>query len=517
MIRGTLTLLNRSVRGDALKAQAHWVRIASVILLLVFLFFAHFRSSFAGAPGLDFFRSMAYLGIALISLAGVGHFANSITEEKEEGTLGLLLLADISPLSILLGKSTNRILSVFLIFAAQFPFALLSIPLGGITVTQIFTTYVTLSGFLFLLANLALFASVVSRRSGEASGLMVLFTLFLLGLVPAVYHACQELIKLGYIEAKGQIETGIESLKLLHDKTSVIDQITLIFEPHSDYSIFSWQVLYSFVLGTLFFLLAWAWFHRIVWLPETVEPHRVTTPTSTRRWSPYISRPWRAALAWKDFYFIAGGPFLVVAKIVLYPLWIILCIEYSPEIYRYMFASGEQFARDALLIVFAVETLLYAAQFLHSERKLGTLPTLLMLPLSVGQINYQKLFGCLIATIPTIVAVLVAEFLLKERAAGEQILRSKVVFVSLCVLVVLCQLTVLCSLIAKWGALPLAIGIMLITGMLFAPFVAGAMTLISRANQGVLAELSPLIYSTAIISGAIQFEISRRTRLIAGS
>ncbi|WP_417848064.1 ABC transporter permease [Thalassoglobus sp.] len=517
MIRGTLTLLNRSIRGDALKSQAHWVRIASVILLLVFLFFAHFRSSIIGAPGLEFFRSMAYLGIALISLAGVGHFSNSITEEKEEGTLNLLLLADISPLSILLGKSTNRILSVFLIFAAQFPFALLSITLGGITVTQIFTTYLTLSAFLFLIANLALFASVVSRRSGEASGLMVLFTLFLLGLVPAAYRACKELIQLGYLEANGRISSGIESLKLLHDKTSVIDQISLIFEPNSNYAIFSWQVLYSFLLGTLFFLMAWAWFRRIVWLPETVEPSRVTTSKPTRRWTPYVARPWPLALAWKDFYFIGGGPFLVATKMVLFPLWIILCREYSPEIHRYTFASGEQFARDALLIVFAIETLLYSAQFLQSERQLGTLPTLLMLPLSVGQITYQKMFGCLIATVPTVIAILIAEYFLNQKSSRELIIHSRGLFACLCVLIVLCQLTVLCSLISKWGALPLAIGIMLITGTILAPFVAGAMTLISRANQGVLAELSPLIYSTAIVSGAIQFEIARRTRTIAGA
>ncbi len=517
MIHGTLTLLNRSIRGDALKSHAHWARLLSVFILLILLFIAHFRSTYAVTPGLDFFRSMAHLGIALICLAGVGHFANSVTEEKEEGTLGLLLLANISPLAILLGKSTNRVLSAILIFAAQFPFALLSITLGGITITQIIATYISLAAFLFLIANLALLSSVVSRRSSEAGALMVLLTSIVLGMIPALDHSINDLVSFGYLSSSGSLGATMESLNEFHEQTSVIQQVSRIFEPNGEYSIFGMQLLFSVVMGTFFFLLAWLRFRQVVWTPETVEPQRMVVVSRRRRWSPFISRPWKIALAWKDFHFISGGRLLVIAKVVILPLWICLCYYYSQQIRRVTMASGEQFARDSLFIILIVEVLLFASQFFNTERKLGTLPTLLMLPQSVGQISYSKLLGCSIAVLPTVIALLVTEHFLTKSGTGELIVYTKKMAFGVSVLLVLSHLTVLCSLISKWGALPLAIGTMLILGMILAPFVTGAMRLISSADQGQLAETSPLIYATAIVCAAIQFEIARRIRLIAGT
>ena len=263
MIRGTLTLLNRSIRGDALKSQSHVVRLISIVILLLFLLAAHVRSSDYSAPGLEFFRSIAYLGIALISLAGIGHFSNSITEEKEEGTLGLLLLANISPLAILLGKSTNRVLSTILIFVAQFPFALLAITLGGITISQIFATYVALAGFLFLIANLSLLASVISRKSSEASAIVLLLIFLVLGASPAIANTVSQLVNLQFLSKSGNVVHVVDRMEALHYRVSVTKQISRIFEPNGSYHIFSQQLIFSMIIGFILFSLAWIRFSRI--------------------------------------------------------------------------------------------------------------------------------------------------------------------------------------------------------------------------------------------------------------
>lgn len=516
MLGGTLTLLNRSIRGDALKPQAHAVRLLSLFLLLIFLLAAQVRASEFSAPGLNFFRSMAYLGMMLISLAGIGHFANSITEEKEEGTLGLLLLANISPLAILLGKSTNRVLSTILIFIAQFPFALLAITLGGISISQIFATYVALAGYLFLVANLALFASVISRKSSEAAAFVLLLLFLALGLIPAVNNSLRELRLRGMIADSAVVKGVVERCMEFHTETSILQQISRIFEPHGTSRIWSNQFVFSLLLGGTFFGMAWLWFRRIIWTPDSVEPQRVTARFRKRRWTIFKTRPWKLALAWKDYYFLAGGPLLFFMKVIFFPIWIGLCWSFSQEIYHITDATGGSFARDALLIILVVEVLLYASQFYQTERKLGTLPTLLMLPQSVGQISYAKLCGCLIATIPTLLAIFVSEWLILRSRRGEPLLLTETMLFGLCLLLVLAHLTVLCSLIAKWGALPLAFGIMLILGMVLVPFVAGAMELISSAEQGDFAKLSPLLYASGIVIAGIQLEIARRIRAIAG-
>ena len=427
------------------------------------------------------------------------------------------MLADISPLAILLGKSTNRVLSTILIFAAQFPFALLAITLGGITITQIIATYIALSGYLFLVANLSLFASVIARKSSEASGIVFLLIFFVLGFVPAIENVAAQLVSLGFWIQEGSFNQAVESVALRFHQMSIIDQVGRIFEPNETYSIFSSQLGASVCIGCCGFGIAWLRFRMIVWTPDQLEPYRVVLRSDKRRWSVLASRPWKLALGWKDFYFLTGGPTLLLLKIIVLPLWVMLCFNYADELRRYAAVDGGQFARDSLLLILAVEVLMFSSQFFHSERKLGTLPTLLMLPQSVGQISYAKLAGCLISILPTVGALLVTEYFVKRVGRGELIIFSQQMVLGVSLLLVTSHLTVLCSLIAKWGALPLAIGLTLVVGMIVAPFVAGAMTLISSADQGSFAEISPVIYATAIFVAGTQLEIARRLRFIAGT
>ena len=83
--------------------------------------------------------------------------------------LGLLRMTDLNPLSILLGKSTSRLCGALLLLAAQFPFTLLAVTLGGVSARQIVAAYLALGAYTFFLCNLALLASVVARRTGQAA------------------------------------------------------------------------------------------------------------------------------------------------------------------------------------------------------------------------------------------------------------------------------------------------------------------------------------------------------------
>ncbi|WP_231740987.1 ABC transporter permease [Thalassoglobus neptunius] len=487
-----------------------------MILILLFLIAAHLHESTSSAPGLDLFRSIAFLAIALINLAGVGHFCNSITEEKEEGTLSLLLLANISPLGILLGKSTNRILSVILIFAAQFPFALLAVTLGGITVLQIVATFLALSAHLFLIANLSLLMSVWSRRSQEAAAAMVMVLMILYGFPYAVYQAARQARRSTIFQSAGLSEWS-DWLLDLNAQISVVDQVQRILGTDGDYQFLSWQLISSLIFGTIAFLIAWASFCRIIWAPDTDRPTRMDVKTRSRWKSILIPRAWRQAVTWKDYYFIAGGISGLIARVVFYSISLLIMVFYRRKIYAQMEIDGVQLFRDLLLVLLCIETLVLASQFFHTERKSGTLPTLLMLPQTPLRITWEKAFGCFLGVLPTIVFLFIPESFLQERYFFESFVLTPRMLTLICGLLVMAHLTALCSLIVKWGALPLAIGLALIAGGLFAPFIAVAKSLIRSAGEGALAEASPMLYSTAIVCGAIQFEMVRRLTRIAGS
>src|SRR5262245_6752644 len=106
MFRGTLTLLMRSLRLDARQRRAHAVRIISIGVTFWLLVAAHINTAGLGSPGLQFFSLICNLCLGLITVAGVGFFSSSITEEKESGTLPLLLLAGVPAAAVLVGKST---------------------------------------------------------------------------------------------------------------------------------------------------------------------------------------------------------------------------------------------------------------------------------------------------------------------------------------------------------------------------------------------------------------------------
>jgi ABC-type transport system involved in multi-copper enzyme maturation permease subunit len=513
MLAGALTFLMRAVRADALKRPPHLFRIGSVLFILLLLIVAHAQTTGIGAPGLRFFEYVSLLGAGLITLAGMGHFATAITEEKEEGTLGLLLLADISPLAILLGKSTSRIISAWLIFVAQFPFALLSLTLGGITVAQIACAYLSLGAYLFLVANLAVLASVLCRRTGEAIAAMAVLLVLMHGGVPWLEYMTNQLAVAGRIAETGMMSRIVTGLAGWYADTSVFHQIMRIFDPARGAGTLPIQVGTSILGGFFFFGLAWLAFRRIVWEPDASQPPRGTVPESTSRWIVLVSRPWRNALMWKDFHFLAGGPVLLLAKLLLLPSFAGLCLWGRGWVESAMAMPAEQFIRQSLLVVLAVELLVYSSQLFHVEQKWGTLPTLLMLPRTVGEIAYSKVLGCLLGSLPTLAVYLSVCLLLEHR--GVVLFSWGMVF-PICVFLVLCQLTVLCSLIVKWGALPLAMGILLVAGGALLPMVAASTMMLQEAYHQEYVRIAPAVYTTGIVSAILQFETARRIHQAAG-
>ena len=133
-------------------------------------------------PGLSFLHGLLVMNGIFILLAATSYFSSAITEEKEEGTIALLIMANVSATGLLLAKSSTRILEGLLLLAVQFPFALMAITLGGVTWEQIIASYLTLGAFVFLAGNLALLASLVASRTTAA----VAGTAALLGLALAV-------------------------------------------------------------------------------------------------------------------------------------------------------------------------------------------------------------------------------------------------------------------------------------------------------------------------------------------
>lgn len=519
MISPLLALFARSLREDARLKMTYIARVGLVLIILLFLLSVRGTFGWGNAPGLRFFSSVVYINFFFILLAGLSHFASAITEEKEEMTLGLLRMTNLNALSILLGKSTSRVVNALLLLAAQFPFTLLAISLGGVAERQIVAAYCTLGAFIIFLANLALLASVVCRRSTGAAVLTgsTLFVFF--AAVPFLRWITMLPTYIGLTTAPSRAVTALGALADAANLVSPLKRLGAILTTGFSDTPVGVQVWSNFALGLLCFLLAWAVFEIFC-----NEQHEASQPRSlvTRRKNLFrglgAGRVWQHALAWKDFHFLTGGKSWMGIKFVLYGLllafivWVPRRWISSPSLKDFGFA-----AMWISVIIGTIETWFIAASFLRQERQWKTLSSLAMLPMTMRRIAYQKLLGCLPSLIPACIYFVIGLGCVASGGSGEFHSLSVsnwtldgflAIGVTFSQSVAFLHLIAWLSLYLKRGALPAALAIYFVLSM----FLGIAGSLLARGETPVLFLM--LVLSLGLIS-VLHWQIGARLETLA--
>ena len=513
-----LALFARSLREDTRLKLTYFARCGLVTVILLFMFTVETRMGWSNGPGLDFFGMVIAIDLVFILLAGCGYFASAITEEKEEMTLGLLRMTNLNPLSILLGKGTSRLCGALLLLAAQVPFTVLAITLGGISLGQIAAAYCTLGAFLIFLANLALLCSVLCKRSTGAAALTVVALVFFFAIVPLLNWIAHLPAQLGIISTDAAWVTALDRLAEFARVASPFHRLSQILATGFNESVFGWQAASNLALGAGCFLLAWLVFDAFCDEQQESAPRRgggLRRRRFLRRLG--AGRTWPRALAWKDFYFLAGGKVWMLGKYVIYglPLLAMTCWPKGwgggpdQEEFGYLTMS-------VMGVLFVIELAFAAASIFKVERQAHTLSTLVVLPMSLQRIALHKILGILPALLPT-----VTYFALGTLCAAGPILRTlgeinfrggetKALIVLGYVFaqsIFFLYLTANLSLRIKRGALPLAIGIQFV--LQFFLGIAVAATL--RDEWG----FAPLIVLTAFAILFLHHDIFQRLENLA--
>ena len=512
-----LALFIRSLREDSRLKLTYFARVGLVLVILLFMFSVEVDKGWSNGPGLTFFSMVITIDCVFIVLAGCGWFASAITEEKEEMTLGLLRMTNLNPLSILLGKGTSRLCGALLLLAAQVPFTVLAITLGGISLGQIAAAYCTLGAFLVFLANLALLCSVLCKRSVGAAVLTVFALVLFFAIVPLLNLLAHIPSRLGLISADAAWVAALEHLADFALLASPFFRLTQILETGFSEPALGWQAGSNLALGAGCFLLAWLVFDRFC--DERPESAPKPGGRGRRRFLRGLraGRTWRRALAWKDFYFLAGGKVWMAAKYLIYGLLLALIVG-VPWSWRGS-VSVETFGFIAMWVMwllFVLELAFCAAGIFKTERQAHTLSTLAVLPMSMQRIALHKILGVLPALLPA-----VTYFAIGALCAGKELLRELgyVNFSSndargLVVLGYGCAqsifflyLTANLSLRVKRGALPLAIGIQFVLQFFLSIVVAATL----RDEWG----FAPLIVLTVFAIVFLHRDIFQRLEMLA--
>ena len=463
MFHGAFALLERSLRIDARNVTTHLCRLGLIVSIYASLCFALTTQNRFGAPGLRFFQGIAYLDLAFITLLGFGYFSTSITEEKEEDTLGLMQMAGISPLGILAGKSIGRLWQAILLVAAQYPFMLLAVTMGGVTSLQVQAVTLALVAYTIFLAGLGLLCSTLAPRSRSA-GTMMIVGLVIYFVIPVIAQTLLALVSrkiLQGINTPTATESWRRVLEGLED-ACVFLRMGEILSTAFFQSVCSVQVVSNIVLGIAFAVVAWLLFGFAVRNPSTEATSRglVARRRSFLRFN--AGRPRINPFVWKDFHFVSGGIGTIFVRFVLY---VGLCIAVLGIQDFLQSSGGAAIQIEPLLmllsLVVALDAAMLLAQTMHEEIRGQTLSSLLMLPHSPIGIVYSKFLGSLLGWFPGPLVLLAVTLntddgrrnffsLLKNEGGGW------------CVgllFILIPHFAALAALYVRWGSVPVAIGL----------------------------------------------------------
>ena len=514
-----LALFIRSLREDSRLKLTYFARVGLVTVILLFMFTVESESGGRNGPGLTFFSMVITIDCVFIVLAGCGWFASAITEEKEEMTLGLLRMTNLNPLSILLGKGTSRLCGALLLLAAQIPFTVLAITLGGISLGQIAATYCTLGAFLIFLANLALLCSVLCKRSPGAAALTVVSLVFFFGIVPVLNWIAHLPAQFGIISEDAAWVTALDHLAELALVASPFYRLTQILSTGFDEPIFGWQAGSNLALGAGCFLLAWLVFDVFCDEQQESAPRRGGV-LRRRRFLRRLGagRAWMRALAWKDFYFLAGGKVWIVGKYLIYGLPLLALANWPRQ-------WGGPMPRETfgyitmwvMWLLFCIEAAFAAAGIFKTERMAHTLSTLAVLPVSLRRIALHKILGILPTLVPTVTYFAVG--LVCASGGISKLFRNVTMSSSGSVTTLLflgysfvqgiffLHLTANLSLRVKRGALPLAIAVQFILQF----FLSVAFATAFRDEWA----FAPLIVLTIFATVFLHHDIFQRLEMLA--
>ncbi|MEO6183075.1 MAG: ABC transporter permease subunit [Verrucomicrobiota bacterium] len=183
-----LPIVDRELRVASRRRGTYLVRIAGALVALAiagWIMIVASNDPFDRLGQALFFPLSTLLFLYSVA-AGTKVTADCLSEEKREGTLGLLFLTDLKGYDIVAGKLAANSLNTFYGLIAAFPVLAISLLMGGVTSGEFWKVALVCTNLLFLSLSIGMFASAICRNERRAMSLAFLILLIVLGITPLV-------------------------------------------------------------------------------------------------------------------------------------------------------------------------------------------------------------------------------------------------------------------------------------------------------------------------------------------
>lgn len=177
-----LPIAARELRVTARRPSTHWSRCAAAALAIGvsgwFLSTVNVSGGRRVQVGAEVFEGISWCSFLFALLIGVRATADCISEEKREGTLGLLFLTDLKGYDIVFGKLFSTSLTAFYSLLALIPILAIPVMLGGVSGELLWRTALVLINTMFFSLAVGLCVSAIGRH--ERKAMVTTFVLILL-------------------------------------------------------------------------------------------------------------------------------------------------------------------------------------------------------------------------------------------------------------------------------------------------------------------------------------------------
>jgi len=182
-----LPIVARELRIAGRRPGTFWVRSGAALAILVIgtWFFLMNQGQPTQVIALGLFSILTGSAVLYCLLSGVWFTADCLSEEKREGTLGLLFLTDLKGYDVVFGKLAATSLNGFYAVLATVPILALPLLLGGVTGGEFGRMALVVVNTLFFSLALGICVSAMSRSPRKAMAVTLLLILLFTAVLPA--------------------------------------------------------------------------------------------------------------------------------------------------------------------------------------------------------------------------------------------------------------------------------------------------------------------------------------------
>ncbi len=176
-----LPIVARELIEASRRRGTYWLRVGAAAVGLGiggFVMLLTHKGAQPGEIGMYLFVPLAITSFLYTLLVGVFRTADCLSEEKREGTLGLLFLTDLKGYDIVIGKLAATSLNAFYGVLALFPIMAIPLLAGGVAIGDFWRVVMVSLNNLFFSLAIGMFCSSISRDERRAMVLAFLIVLF---------------------------------------------------------------------------------------------------------------------------------------------------------------------------------------------------------------------------------------------------------------------------------------------------------------------------------------------------